>query len=66
MKQGSVARSATPSALRSGGGPFAKVVAMPTWRLRDFHDDDLDRAIQIWDQNQQADEAPAVFPYRRS
>ncbi|MFE1440165.1 ATP-binding protein [Streptomyces sp. NPDC058739] len=35
---------------------------MPTWRLRDFHDDDLDRAIQIWDQNQQADEAPAVFP----
>jgi GNAT superfamily N-acetyltransferase len=35
---------------------------MPAWRLRDFHDDDLDRAIQIWDQNQQADEAPAVFP----
>ncbi|MFJ7199608.1 MULTISPECIES: ATP-binding protein [unclassified Streptomyces] len=35
---------------------------MPAWRLRDFHDDDLDRAIQIWDQNQQADEASAVFP----
>ncbi|MGW1409770.1 ATP-binding protein [Streptomyces sp. NPDC002403] len=35
---------------------------MPAWRLRDFHDDDLDRAIQIWDQNQQVDEAPAVFP----
>ncbi|MEE1770090.1 GNAT family N-acetyltransferase [Streptomyces sp. JV185] len=35
---------------------------MPAWRLRDFHDDDLDRAIQIWDQNQQTDEAPAVFP----
>ncbi len=35
---------------------------MPTWRLRDFHDDDLDRAIQIWDQDRQADQSPAVFP----
>lgn len=35
---------------------------MPAWRLRDFHDDDLDRAIQIWDQNQQADEATGAFP----
>lgn len=35
---------------------------MPTWRLRDFHDDDLDRAIQIWDQSRQADDAPPVFP----
>ncbi|MDX6327978.1 MAG: transitional endoplasmic reticulum ATPase [Streptomycetaceae bacterium] len=35
---------------------------MPTWRLRDFHDEDLDRAIQIWDQDRQADESAAVFP----
>jgi transitional endoplasmic reticulum ATPase len=35
---------------------------MPTWRLRDFHDDDLDRAIQVWDQDRQPDDAPAVFP----
>lgn len=34
---------------------------MPTWRLRDFHDDDLDRAIQIWDQDRQPDETPSVF-----
>ncbi|MGP3731747.1 ATP-binding protein [Streptomyces sp. GDS52] len=37
-------------------------MTMPAWRFRDFHDDDLDRAIQLWDQNQQVDEAPAVFP----
>jgi transitional endoplasmic reticulum ATPase len=24
---------------------------MPVWRLRDFHDDDLDQAIQLWDQS---------------
>ncbi|MFF2962274.1 ATP-binding protein [Streptomyces sp. NPDC057963] len=35
---------------------------MPTWRLRDFRDDDLDRAIQIWDQDRQADDTPPVFP----
>ncbi|MEW1859299.1 bifunctional GNAT family N-acetyltransferase/ATP-binding protein [Streptomyces sp. NPDC088194] len=35
---------------------------MPTWRLRDYHDDDLDRAIQIWDQDRQADDAHPVFP----
>ncbi|WP_328911882.1 MULTISPECIES: ATP-binding protein [unclassified Streptomyces] len=35
---------------------------MPTWRLRDFRDDDLDRAIQIWDQGQQTDDPPPVFP----
>lgn len=46
----------------SDGDLLTKVVTMPTWRLRDFHDDDLDHTIQIWDQNQQADEAPAVFP----
>jgi MoxR-like ATPase/GNAT superfamily N-acetyltransferase len=35
---------------------------MPTWRLRDFHDDDLDRAVQIWDQDRQAGDPPPVFP----
>lgn len=35
---------------------------MPTWRLRDFRDDDLDRAIQIWDQDRQDDDMPPVFP----
>lgn len=35
---------------------------MPTWRLRDFHDDDLDRAIQIWDQDRPVDDAHPVFP----
>ncbi|MFF0033816.1 GNAT family N-acetyltransferase [Streptomyces avermitilis] len=35
---------------------------MPTWRLRDFHDDDLDRAVQIWDQDGQTDDSPPVFP----
>ncbi|GGT74834.1 bifunctional GNAT family N-acetyltransferase/ATP-binding protein [Streptomyces atratus] len=35
---------------------------MPTWRLRDFRDDDLDRAIQIWDQDRQDDDMSPVFP----
>ncbi|SFF05361.1 Acetyltransferase (GNAT) domain-containing protein [Streptomyces mirabilis] len=35
---------------------------MPTWRLRDFRDDDLDGAIQIWDQDRQTDDSPPVFP----
>jgi len=34
---------------------------MPTWRLRDFHDDDLDQVIAIWDKNRQPDEPPPVF-----
>ncbi|WP_255637873.1 ATP-binding protein [Amycolatopsis sp. DSM 110486] len=38
------------------------VLMVPTWRLRDFHDDDLDRAIQLWDQDRQADDSPPVFP----
>jgi GNAT superfamily N-acetyltransferase len=38
------------------------MVAMPSWRLREFHDDDLDRAVQIWDQSRLADDAPPVFP----
>ncbi|WP_189192619.1 ATP-binding protein [Streptomyces albiflavescens] len=37
------------------------MVAVPAWHLRDYHDDDLDQAIQIWDQSRQADEDP-VFP----
>ncbi|WP_435220992.1 ATP-binding protein [Streptomyces sp. Tue6028] len=34
---------------------------MPVWHLRDYHDDDLDQAIQIWDQSRRADE-DRVFP----
>lgn len=30
---------------------------MPTWWLRDFHDDDLDQAIQIWDQSRQGEDS---------
>lgn len=41
---------------------LAVVMIMPTWRLRDFHDDDLDRAIQVWDQDRQTEESPPVFP----
>ena len=29
--------------------------------MRDFRDDDLDQAIQVWDQNRQADDSPTVF-----
>ena len=25
---------------------------MPVWRLRDYHDEDLDQAIAVWDQSQ--------------
>ena len=32
---------------------------MPVWRLRDFHDDDLDQAIQLWDQSRGS--AESVF-----
>ncbi|MBV8349222.1 MAG: GNAT family N-acetyltransferase, partial [Mycolicibacterium sp.] len=35
---------------------------MPPWRVRDFHDDDLDQAIAIWDKNRQPDEPQPVFP----
>jgi GNAT superfamily N-acetyltransferase len=34
---------------------------MPPWRLRDFHEDDLDQAIGIWDQSRSRDEEPPVF-----
>ncbi len=35
---------------------------MPPWRLRDFHEDDLDQAISVWDQSRRPDEAHPVFP----
>jgi GNAT superfamily N-acetyltransferase len=34
---------------------------MPAWRLRDFHEDDLDQAISVWDQNRHPGEPPPVF-----
>ena len=34
---------------------------MPPWRLRDFHDDDLDQAICLWDQSRGLDEMHPVF-----
>jgi transitional endoplasmic reticulum ATPase len=34
---------------------------MPPWRLRDFHDDDLDQAICVWDQSRHPGEPPPVF-----
>jgi transitional endoplasmic reticulum ATPase len=36
-------------------------VAVPAYRVRDFRDDDLDRAIQVWDQGRSADNASPVF-----
>ncbi|MBV9351946.1 MAG: GNAT family N-acetyltransferase [Mycobacterium sp.] len=35
---------------------------MPPWRLRDFHDDDLDQAISVWDHSRGPGEPPPVFP----
>jgi GNAT superfamily N-acetyltransferase len=35
---------------------------MPPWRLRDFHEDDLDQAICVWDQSRRPDESHPVFP----
>ncbi|MGH3971508.1 MAG: ATP-binding protein [Mycobacterium sp.] len=34
---------------------------MPPWRLRDFHEDDLDQAISVWDQSRRPGEPPPVF-----
>lgn len=34
---------------------------MAPWRLRDFHDDDLDQAICVWEQSRSPDEARPVF-----
>jgi GNAT superfamily N-acetyltransferase len=38
------------------------VIGVPPWRLRDFHDDDLDQAISISDQSHHPDEPQPVFP----
>jgi len=35
---------------------------MPAWRLRDFHENDLDQAISVWDQSRGPDEPHPVFP----
>lgn len=29
---------------------------MPAWRVREFHDDDLDQAIHLWDQSREGGE----------
>jgi transitional endoplasmic reticulum ATPase len=34
---------------------------MPVWRLRDFSDDDLDQAIQVWDQSRAPGSLEPVF-----
>ncbi|MBO0865759.1 MAG: GNAT family N-acetyltransferase [Mycobacterium sp.] len=34
---------------------------MPPWRLRDFHDNDLDQAIWLWDQSRHPGEPAPVF-----
>jgi ATP-dependent 26S proteasome regulatory subunit len=47
--------------VKIGHPDTGEVVAMPAWHLRDYHDDDLDQAIEIWDQSRGADEQP-VFP----
>ncbi|MFB7662887.1 ATP-binding protein [Kitasatospora sp. NPDC056138] len=35
---------------------------MVAWRLRDYHEGDLDQAIRIWDQSRQTDGELPVFP----
>ena len=34
---------------------------MPPWRLRDFHYDDLDQAISVWDQSRDRDDHHPVY-----
>ena len=34
---------------------------MPAWRLRDYHDEDLDQAISVWDQSRGPGSAEPVF-----
>jgi transitional endoplasmic reticulum ATPase len=46
--------------VRHGG--IGEVVSVPAWRLRDFHDDDLDQAIRVWDESRHDDDPPPVFP----
>jgi GNAT superfamily N-acetyltransferase len=35
---------------------------VPTYRLRDFHDDDLDQVMRVWDQSRPAEELAPAFP----
>lgn len=35
---------------------------MSVWRLRDYHDDDLDQAIRIWDESREPGSLEPVFP----
>jgi hypothetical protein len=35
---------------------------MPIWRMRDFHDDDLDQVVQVWDQSRTDDQPAPLFP----
>lgn len=35
---------------------------MPAYRVRDFHDDDLDQVMRVWDQSRGAPDAAPVFP----
>ncbi|MBU3706439.1 MAG: GNAT family N-acetyltransferase [Mycobacterium sp.] len=34
---------------------------MPPWRLRDYHDEDLDQAVVVWDQSRGSGSAEPVF-----
>ena len=34
---------------------------MPAWRLRDYHDEDLDQAIGVWDQSRGPGSAEPMF-----
>lgn len=35
---------------------------MPAYRVREFHDHDLDQAMRVWEQSRSADEPQPVFP----
>jgi GNAT superfamily N-acetyltransferase len=39
----------------------ATLTCMSAWRLREFHDDDLDQAISVWDQSRGHDDPQPVF-----
>ncbi len=39
-----------------------EVNPVPPWRLRDFHDDDLDQAILVWDQSRHPGDPAPAFP----
>ncbi|SEN92906.1 ATP-binding protein [Actinacidiphila rubida] len=46
----------------TGNVSVPEEAAVSLWHLRDFHDDDLDQAIQLWDQGRQGDLSTPVFP----